>query len=280
MRTLPFEKRCFIVNLMVEGMSLRSIARISGVSINTVYKLLVDMGTAAAAYLDTHLVNLTCQRIQADELWSFCYCKRNNVPAELRGTLGYGDVWTWLSIDPDTKLIPSWIIGSRDVATAHAFIADLKRRIPGRVQITTDGYKPYKDAVEEAFADDADFAMLVKLFSDPTKNTDVIAIPQGAGAWPVKINGNPDSRHISTTMIERANLTLRMSNRRYARKTNAHSKKLENHGHALAITLLHYNFVRIHSSLRVTPAMAAGVTDGLWGIEDMVRLIDKGTQHE
>lgn len=192
---------------------------------------------------------------------------------QFKGIQGYGDIWTWLAIDPDTKIIPSWFVGSRDVQSAHSFISDLRLRIPGRVQITTDGYKPYKDAIEEHFSGDSDYAMLVKLFSDPTKNTDVMDIGMPGGAWPVKINGNPKPEHISTTMIERANLTLRMSNKRYARKTNAHSKKLENHCHALAINLFYYNFVRIHQTLRVTPAMASGIMDKLMGFEDMVALI-------
>jgi IS1 family transposase len=276
MNKLPAQRRVQIIGMMVEGMSIRAITRMTGVSKNTVAKLLADAGNACLDYQDRMLRNLPCKRIQADEIWSFVYSKQKNVPDEKRGQFGYGDVWTWTAIDADTKLIVSWHLGRRDGDAAYTFMNDLASRLSNRVQLTTDGHKAYLDAVDGAFARDIDYAMLVKLYgSDPANKPETRYSPaQCVGARRDAVIGNPDSEHVSTSFVERQNLSMRMGMRQFTRLTNAFSKKLENHMHALSIYFMHYNFVRIHQTLRCTPAMEAHVTDRLWSVEDVVQIVD------
>lgn len=264
MNRLSTEKRVQIIALLVEGNSLRSTSRITGCSINTVTKLLVDVGRAAWVYQDEHLKNLTCKRIQVDEIWSFCYAKQKNVSKIKNPVDGAGDVWTWTSICPDTKLVPAWYVGNRSMESAKVFITDLSSRMANRIELTSDGYKAYEAAVDIAFKKGVDFSMLVKMYD---KNRYVGAIKRS-------VAGNPDLNRTTTTAVERQNLTMRMGMRRFTRKTNGHSKKLENHCYALALHFIFYNYARIHQSLRVTPAMEAGISDHVWSIEEIVNLID------
>ena len=236
----------------------------------------MDVGGACEEYQDRILRGLKCKRIQCDEIWAFIYAKAKNVPEEMRGAWGVGDVWTWTAIDADSKLIPSWAVGRRDAATGHAFMLDLASRLSNRVQLTTDGHKVYLEAVEGAFGNDIDYAMLVKMYEgDSAKkaSAEVRYSPaQCTGAKTQKITGNPDAAHISTSYGERANLTMRMSMRRFTRLTNAFSKKVDNHKAALALHFMHYNFARIHKTLRVTPAMEAGVADHVWSAKEIAGL--------
>jgi IS1 family transposase len=274
MNRLSTERRAQIVGLLVEGNSLRAVTRLTGVSINTVTKLLVDVGQACADYQDKALRDLACKRIQVDEIWAFCYAKQRNVPAEKKGQFGYGDVWTWTAIDPETKLVPSWLVGPRDHETAMFFMDDLRSRLANRVQLTSDGLRAYLEAVEGAFGADVDYAQLVKLYGEePNRSPERKYSPSVCiGARKRRVEGDPDPAHVSTSHVERNNLTMRMHMRRFTRLTNAFSKKIENHAHAVALHFMHYNFVRIHKTLRVTPAMSAGVTDRLWELEDVIRL--------
>jgi IS1 family transposase len=272
MNRLAIEKRAQILGMFSEGMSLRSTSRLADVSINTVSKLLVDVGAACMEYQDKTFHDLQCKRIQVDEIWSFCRAKAKNVPEEHRNEFGWGDVWTWVAIDADTKLVPSWLIGNRSAVCASEFIADLKARLANRVQLTSDGHRPYLQAVEAAFGDDVDYAMLQKIYG-PASEQHRYSPPQCVGIRRDMVQGNPDPDHVSTSYVERQNLTMRMSMRRLTRLTNGFSKKIENHMAATAIYFMHYNFARIHKSLRVTPAMAAGVSDHVWSLEEIVGLI-------
>jgi IS1 family transposase/lambda repressor-like predicted transcriptional regulator len=274
MNRLPLERRAQIIGLLAEGSSLRATSRLADVSINTVTKLLLDVGAACEEYQDKTLRNLKCRRIQCDEIWAFVYAKQKNVPEEMKGTFGVGDVWTWTALDADTKLVPSWAIGRRDGFTAHAFMMDLADRLANRVQLTTDGHKAYLEAVEEAFGSGIDYAMLVKLYEgDSGKEAARRYSPAVCtGSRQVKIEGNPDKRYISTSYVERQNLTMRMSMRRFTRLTNAFSKKVDNHKAAVALYFMHYNFARIHTTLRVTPAMEAGVADHVWSLAEIAGL--------
>jgi IS1 family transposase len=275
MNKLATERRAQIIGMMVEGVSIRAITRMTGVSKNTVAKLLSDAGNACLDYQDRALRNLSCQRIQADEIWSFVYSKQKNVPEEKRGQFGYGDVWTWTAIDADTKLIVSWYLGTRDGAAAYAFMTDLASRLTNRVQLTTDGHHAYLSAVDAAFGREIDYAMLVKQYGTAPEAEKRYSPPICLGAERQEIRGLPDPEHISTSYVERQNLSMRMGMRRFTRLTNAFSKKLANHMHALSIYFMHYNFVRIHQTLRCTPAMAAGITTTLWSLEDIVRIVDE-----
>lgn len=273
MNTLSTEKRVAIVRALVEGCGIRATCRMTGASKNTVTKLLVDLGGACSEYQDKVLKNLPCQRLQLDEIWSFVGCKAKNVPAERKGEFGVGDVWTWTAIDADTKLVPTWLVADRSGAAAMQFVKDLASRLAGRVQITTDGHKAYLEAVEDAFGCEVDYAMLVKLYgSDPAG--EVRYSPATCiGCKSEAITGNPDPKHVSTSYAERANLTMRMSMRRFTRLTNGFSKKVENHIAAISLYFMHYNFARVHQTLRSTPAMKAGVTDHLWSVEEIVDLL-------
>jgi IS1 family transposase len=275
MNKLPIAKQIQVVSALIEGCSIRATVRMTGVAKNTITKLLVELGTACSEYMNRTLVNLPCKLIQVDEMWSFVGCKQKNATAAKVERDGIcGDVWTWIAIDADTKLIPSFMIGQRDPIAARLFMEDLAARLANRVQLTSDGHKPYLRAVDAAFGEDIDYAMLIKIYGEiDTQGQRRYSPAQCIGTERKTIKGNPDPKEISTSYIERQNLTVRMSNRRFTRLTNAFSKKVENHLASLAIHYMHYNFVRIHQSLRVTPAMAAGVTDRLWSIEDLVQLL-------
>src|SRR5438093_10338245 len=277
MNRLPLERRARIIGMLAEGNSLRAASRLADVSINTVTKLLLDVGAACERYQDQALRNLKCKRIQCDEIWAFVYAKAKNLPEKYAGAFGYGDVWTWTALDAPTKLVPSWAVGRRDGFTASAFIRDLAGRLATRVQLTTDGHKVYLEAVEGAFGSEIDYAMLVKLYEgDSGKNAPAetrYSPARCTGARTAKISGNPDEQHISTSYVERQNLTMRMSMRRFTRLTNAFSKKVDNHKAAIALHFMYYNFGRIHQTLRVTPAMESGVSDHVWSIEEIVRLL-------
>ena len=273
MNRLQNAERAKILGMMAEGNSLRSTSRMADVSINTVTKLLVDAGAACSEYLNEHLVNLRCQRIQVDEIWAFCYAKAKNVTPEIAAKNPFaGDVWTWMAIDADTKLIPSWIIGPRDAVTARMFVNDLAARLANRIQLTSDGLSVYLQAVERAFRGDVDYAQLVKIYADASEGQKRYSPAVCTGCKPTAIVGDPDPEHVSTSYIERANLTMRMGMRRFTRLTNGFSKKIENHSAAVAIHIMHYNYARIHKSLRVTPAMAAGVSDHVWSLEEIALL--------
>jgi len=276
MNKLTTEKRTQILGMLIEGMSLRATSRLADVSINTVTKLLVDAGNACANYQDRTLVNLRCKRIQCDEIWAFCYAKEKNVPADKKGQFGYGDVWTWTAIDADTKLVPSFMVGNRDAQTARIFIDDLASRLSGRVQLTTDGLKVYLEAVEGAFGCDVEYAILVKTYESSQEETRY-SPPVCTSCERKPVTGKPDPKHISTSFVERQNLTMRMGMRRFTRLTNAFSKKVENHAYQVALHFMHYNFCRIHQTLRCTPAMEAGVSDHVWSIEEIAELLPEPT---
>ncbi len=258
---------------------MRSTSRMAGVSLNTTTKLLIDAGEACARYQYDVMKNLDCKRLQIDEIWSFCYAKQKNVPAEMQGQFGVGDIWTFVGIEAQTKLAPSWLVGPRDACTATAFLKDLASRLKDRVQLTTDGHKMYLSATEEAFGGEVDYAQLVKIYgtspgaeSSPERH---YSPAECCGAEEHVITGNPDPRHISTSFIERQNRTMRMRMRRFTRLTDGFSKKLSNLEHAISLYFFNYNFIRRHLTLRCTPAMKAKVTDHLWSYEELVGLIDE-----
>ena len=275
MNKLPTAKRVQILSMLCEGSSMRSISRIVDVSINTVTKLLVDAGVACAAHHDQTVTALKTKRVQVDEIWAFCYAKQKNVEKAEAAPEGAGDLWTWTAIDADSKLMISWGVGDRHAGVARVFLEDVAARLSNRVQLTADGHRAYLEAVPKAF-EHVDFAQLVKLYGDePGKTSERRYSPaQCRGTVKTPVTGNPDPDHISTSFVERQNLNMRMGMRRFTRLTNAFSKKSENHLHALAIYFVYYNFVRIHSTLRETPAMAAGVSSRLWEVGDMVKLVE------
>jgi IS1 family transposase len=275
MNKLTNEKRVAVIKALTEGCSIRSTVRLTGVAKNTIVKLLGEIGKVCSEYQDKTLRNLTCQRIQCDEIWSFCYAKDKNVPQERRGEFGVGDVWTWTALCADTKLIVSWRVGGRDAGTARDFTEDLASRLAGRVQLTTDGLRIYYSAVERAFGANVDYAMLVKLYGSDRDTEATYSPAKVMSCSAVPISGDPDPDHISTSYVERSNLTMRMSMRRFARLTNAFSKKVENHIAAISLYFMFYNFCRIHQTLRVTPAMEAGISDHVWSVEEVVALLEK-----
>lgn len=274
MNRLSLQDRAKIIHLLCEGNSLRATSRIADVSINTVTKLLVDIGTACQKYHDEHVRNVAAKRIQCDEIWSFVYAKKKNVPEEMQDTFGVGDVWTWTAIDADSKLIVSYLVGMRDAEYAKEFMNDVASRLKHRVQLTTDGHKAYLEAVEDAFGADIDYAQLIKIYGSSPEGEKRYSPAEVVETRRERVMGNPDLRQTSTSYVERQNLTMRMCMRRFTRLTNGFSKKVENHAHAIALHFMYYNFVRIHKTLRVTPAMEAGLTNHLWTVEDLAKLID------
>jgi IS1 family transposase len=275
MNKLSTAKRIQVISALVEGCSIRSAVRMTGVAKNTVTKLLVDMGKVCAEYHDEHVRNLTCKRIQCDEIWAFVQCKQKNVPEDRKGEFGYGDVYTWTGIDADTKLMVNWLVGKRDASCAEIFMQNLAGRLTHRVQLTTDGHKAYLEAVENAFGGSIDYAMLIKLYGTPTEGEVRYSPAVCTGTRTEVITGLPDKKHVATSYVERQNLTMRMGMRRFTRLTNAFSKKVENLEHAVALHFMYYNFVRIHQTLKTTPAIAARITNQAWTIEDLVSLLEK-----
>jgi IS1 family transposase len=276
MNKLDTPTRAKIIHMLVEGSSLRSISRVADVSINTVTKLLVDAGTVAAAYHDQNVRGLQSKRVQCDEIWSFCYAKQKNVKDAKAAPEGSGDVWTWTALDADTKLMVSWHVGDRAIEDAVWLLEDVQARIKSRIQLTTDGHGAYPAAVAQVFGIDVDYAQLVKIYrGDASTSPERRYSPAVCtGAVHQTVEGRPDDAYISTSYVERQNLNMRMGMRRFTRLTNAFSKKIENHSHSLALYFIYYNFVRIHKTLKMSPAMAAGVTDKLWAVEDIVALLD------
>ncbi|MBW8876749.1 MAG: DDE-type integrase/transposase/recombinase [Acidobacteria bacterium] len=272
---LSTAKRSAVISALVEGNSIRATVRMTGVSKNTIAKLLVELAGVCQTYADENLRNLPCKRLQVDEIWAFCYSKAKNVPAAKKGVFGYGDVWTFCAIDADTKLVPSWLVGSRDVGCATELMQDLASRLSNRVQLTTDGHKMYLSAMEEAFGGEVDYAMLQKIYSNAPSGPETRYSPaECTGAEKHAVTGCPDEKHVSTSYVERQNLTMRMSIRRFTRLTNAFSKKVENHAAQVAVHFFHYNFCRPHMTLKGrTPCQAAGVDSRRWSIEDMVILL-------
>ena len=276
MNRLSLEKRTQILKCLVEGNSIRATARICDVVKNTVIKLLVEVGEACERYQVKNLRDLDCKRIQCDEIWAFCHSKEKNVPAEKKGQLGYGDVYTWTALCADTKLMISWMVGKRDALYASMFMTDLSSRLTHRVQLTTDGHNAYLNAVELGFGVDIDYAMLIKMYGESSeqKVEKRYSPAKYVSSRKESIMGDPDPKHISTSYVERNNLTMRMGMRRFTRLTNGFSKKIRNLEYAVALHFMYYNFVRIHQSLRVTPAMEAKVTDHLWTVEDIALLVE------
>jgi len=277
MNRLSLQDRARILTCLVEGNSIRATCRMTGAAKGTVIKLLADTGAACKAFHDAHVRNVNSKRIQCDEIWSFCYAKEKNVPEDMKGIIGVGDVWTWTGLDADSKLMVSYSVGKREVPDALRFMDDLRSRLTNRVQLTTDGHRAYLVAVDEAFGGDVDYAMLVKLYTSGQKqkgNEQKYSPGECCGIKKRRIAGNPVKRDISTSFVERQNLTMRMQMRRFTRLTNAFSKKVENLGYAVALHFMFYNFVRIHQTLRVTPAMQAGIADRLWSMEDVAMLAD------
>jgi IS1 family transposase len=275
MNKLPLAKRVQILSMLCEGSSMRSISRVADVSINTVSKLLVDAGKACAAFHDEKVRGVTSKRIQCDEIWSFTYAKAKNVATAKAAPEEAGDTWTWTALDADSKLIVSWLVGGRDSEYAMVFMDDLRSRLANRVQLTTDGHRAYLEAVEGAFGGDIDYAMLVKLYgAAPESFKGRYSPAECVGARKDRIEGNPDKAHVSTSYVERQNLTMRMHMRRFTRLTNGFSKKFENHMHMVALYTVWYNFVKMHKTLRMTPAMASGVSDRLWSVEDVAALVE------
>lgn len=262
-----------VIAALVEGNSIRATCRMTGVAKGTVLSLLARVGTACSEYQGKTLRNLPCKRLQVDEIWSFCYAKDKNVPKAMRKMKGIGDVWTWTALDADTKLVPSWFIGDRGAISAKTFMLDLADRLANRVQLTSDGHAVYINAVEKAFGGDVDFTQLVKIYGNAPGGEGKYSPGECCGTRKERINGRPDPKHVSTSFVERQNLTMRMCMRRFTRLTNAFSKKVENLGHAVALHFMYYNFCRIHQTLRVTPAMKAGVADHIWEIDEILALI-------
>ncbi|MBZ5678307.1 MAG: IS1 family transposase [Acidobacteriia bacterium] len=274
MNRLKLDKRTQVITVLVEGTSINATSRITGVAKHTILKLLKDMGCAAVTYHDAHVRNLHVRRLQCDEIWAFVGAKMKNTSAE-KIEQGWGDVWTWTAIDADTKLIVSYTLGQRNAGTAYTFMQDVASRITNRIQLTTDGLRVYAEAVENAFGADIDYAMLVKIYGASNDGPESRYSPATCiGCRTGVLAGDPNPKHISTSFVERQNLSMRMGMRRFTRLTNGFSKKLENHGHMTALYFMHYNFCRIHKTLRVTPAMEAGLTDHVWDIDELVGLLE------
>ena len=275
MNKLDQKARAQALQMMAEGVSLRAITRMTGISRTTLIKLLEDAGQAFSEYQDRTLMNLKTRRVQVDEAWAFNYCKQKNVPTAKKAPEGAGDIWTWVGLDAESKLAMSWYVGGRDSDAAMIFMDDLAKRLANRVQLTSDGHKAYLEAVEGAFGSDIDYAMLVKVYGPAPEGQRRYSPAECIGAVKHRVEGNPDPKYVSTSFSERQNLNIRMGNRRMTRLTNAFSKKAANHAHMMAIYFMHYNFVRIHQTLKITPAMAAGVTPKLWEMADMVKVLEE-----
>jgi IS1 family transposase len=274
MNKLPAAKRAQVLSMLCEGSSMQATARVCDVAFNSIVKLLADAGRACEAFHDKMVRGVHCKRVQCDEIWSFVYAKQRNVATAKAAPETAGDLWTWTALDADHKLIISYLVGGRDADYANAFMEDVAGRLATRVQMTTDGHKSYLDAVEGAFGADVDYAMLVKVYGEPTGSLGRYSPGECVGAEKRRVEGRPDPKHISTSFAERQNLTMRMQMRRFTRLTNAFSKKAENHYHMVCLYTVFYNFVRIHKTLRCSPAMAAGLSQTLWSMEDVIALID------
>jgi IS1 family transposase len=275
MNRLDASRRTQIVKCLIEGMSIRSTVRMTGASKNTVAKLVVELGAACTRFMNEAMVNLPCKRIQCDEIWSFVYAKEKNVTEKIAGKQVAGSVWTWTAIDADTKLIPCWLIGKRDAGSATEFMQGLAGRLANRVQLTSDGLKVYLNAVIDAFADDIDYAVLHKIYGADRPDAARYSPATCIGCEKREVLGNPDAKHVSTSYVERANLSMRMSMRRFTRLTNAFSKKLENYAASVAIYFTWYNFGRVHQTLKTTPAVKAGIANHAWTVEEMIELLTK-----
>ncbi|MBM3142893.1 MAG: DDE-type integrase/transposase/recombinase [Chloroflexi bacterium] len=272
MNRLSTRQRTKVITALVEGNSIRATCRMTGAAKGTVTRLFIEVGKSCYLYQYRHLKNLQSRRIQCDEIWSFCYAKQDNLPEKKRGKLGYGDVWTYVAIDADTKLVPCWLVGLRTANYAYQFMNDLAKRLTNRVQLTTDGHRKYLDAVDDVFGNNIDYAMLVKLYGSEAEGEKRYSPAKCNGTETHVIKGNPDPAQISTSFVERQNLTMRMNMRRFTRLTNGFSKKVDNLKHAVALHFMYYNFVRVHKTLAMTPAMAAGITDHVWTLEEIVTL--------
>lgn len=272
MNRMSMAQRAQIVSLLVEGSGINAITRITGVAKNTVLKLLADLGEACEAYHDQYVRGLTSQRIQVDEIWSFCHAKKKNLREEHKGVFGYGDVWTWTAIDADSKLMVSWLVGKREAPDAYAFMKDVASRIVTPIQLTTDGFHCYLNAVDAAFGSQIDYAILVKMYGTDPERERRYSPSICLSAERRIVRGNPDRDHINTSYVEKLNQTMRQNMRRYTRFKAGHSKKLNNHRFATALHFVHYNFARICSTVKMTPAMAAGIADHRWTIEELVSL--------
>lgn len=268
MNRLTVERRVAVVAALVEGNSIPSTVRMTGTNKRTILRILAEVGEACAEYQNHHMIGLSCQRLQVDKIWSFCHAKAKNVPAEKRGTFGYGDVWVWTAIDADTKLVPCWMIGLRDTPYATAFMRDLASRLANRVQLTTDGLKYYLTAVHIAFEGDVDYSQLIKVYGIDPQGEKRYSPGVCIDCIQKTVTGDPDPAHVNTSYVERQNLTMRMR----TRLMNAFTKKIENHRAAVALHYMHYNFARVHQTIKMTPAIAAGVTDRVWSLADIVRL--------
>lgn len=273
MNRLSRDKQKQIIAALVEGNSIRATSRMTGASKNTITKLLIDVGRECLGYQNRVMKNLPCTNIQCDEIWAFCYAKKKNVPEDKKDKFGYGDVWTFTAICADTKLVPTWYIGNRDLESATTFMKDLAGRLANRVQLTTDGHVMYLDAVPSAFGREIDYSQLIKIYGNNPETEARYSPAECSGVRAKEVIGYPEGSKVSTSYVERQNLTMRMNMRRFTRLTNAFSKKVENLGHAVALHFMYYNFCRIHQSLRCTPAMRAKVTDRLWEIEDILDLL-------
>jgi IS1 family transposase len=274
MNQIDQRTRIQIVKCLVDGVGVNATCRVTGAAKNTVLKLLAQLGEACAQYHAEHVCHLLTKRVQCDEIWAFVYAKQKNVPTEMRGQFGVGDVWTWTAIDADNKLIISYMIGQRTAEYANEFMHDVAGRLSRKVQLTTDGLRVYLDAVDDAFGGDVDYSQLIKIYGEDHSGPGRYSPPEVVRVEQEEICGSPDPSHVSTSFVERQNLSMRMGMRRFTRLTNAHSKKIENHAHAIALYFMHYNYCKIHSTLRVTPAMACGLSREVWEIEDLLKLID------
>lgn len=275
MNRLTTEERAKVVRCLVDGCSMRATARIAGVARNTIDKLLVELGAACSKFQDTTLRNLSCKRVQVDEIWAFCHCKQKQVtPDMIDSGLFVGDAWTWAAIDADTKLVPCWTVGKRTPETAEVFVSDMASRLADRVQLTSDGLTMYMTAIVKAFGEDVDYAKLVKYYGNEPEGQKRYSPAVCTGCEKIGVIGDPDPKHISTSYIERQNLTMRMGMRRFTRSTNAFSKKIENHAAAISLHMMYHNFGRVHQTLKTAPAVAAGVADHVWSVEEIVGLLD------